>query len=214
MEPSSSVNVLRSGTASFGCVSIFTFVRHCQFVLHNAAITLFSPDGSFPVSYLPHSWCCQRFIIIIITIKSGLLYWLFFHLLFGHASWDVEGFPDGSEVKNPPAMQEMQETWVRSMSQENLLEEEVATHSSILAWRIPWTEEPGRRYSPWDRKDLDMVERLNTQAFLACFGFAQYYPASSVSTFAFGLLTIGIPQLWLIFGPWVPPALRNSDSHQ
>ena len=37
----------------------------------------------------------------------------------------------------------MQETWVRSLGQEDPLEKEVATHSSILAWRIPWTEEPG-----------------------------------------------------------------------
>ena len=43
-----------------------------------------------------------------------------------------------------PAMQEMQKTWVQSLSQEDHLEEEMATHSSILAWRIPWTEEPGR----------------------------------------------------------------------
>ena len=38
----------------------------------------------------------------------------------------------------------MQETWVRSLGQEDLLEKEMATHSSIFAWRIPWTEEPGR----------------------------------------------------------------------
>ena len=37
----------------------------------------------------------------------------------------------------------MQETWVRALGQEDLLEEVMATHSSILAWRIPWTEEPG-----------------------------------------------------------------------
>ena len=37
----------------------------------------------------------------------------------------------------------MRETWVRSLGRENLLEKEMATHSSILAWRIPWTEEPG-----------------------------------------------------------------------
>ena len=40
-------------------------------------------------------------------------------------------------------MQEAQETWVQSLAQEDPLEEEMATHSSILAWRIPWTEEPG-----------------------------------------------------------------------
>ena len=43
-------------------------------------------------------------------------------------------------VNNLPAMQE---TWVRSLSCENPLEKRMATHSSILAWRIPWTEEPG-----------------------------------------------------------------------
>ena len=43
-------------------------------------------------------------------------------------------------VKNLPTMQK---TWVRSLGQEDLLEKRMATHSSILAWRIPWTEEPG-----------------------------------------------------------------------
>ena len=44
------------------------------------------------------------------------------------------------KVKNPPAMWE---TWVRSLGQEDTTEKGTATHSSILAWRIPWTEEPG-----------------------------------------------------------------------
>ena len=43
-------------------------------------------------------------------------------------------------VKSPPAMQE---TWVRSLGQEDPLEEGIATHSSVLAWKAPWTEEPG-----------------------------------------------------------------------
>ena len=47
-------------------------------------------------------------------------------------------------VKNPPAMQE---TWVRSLGREDPLEKEMATHSSILAWRISWTEESGRLQS-------------------------------------------------------------------
>ena len=50
------------------------------------------------------------------------------------------GFPGGSEIKNLPAMQE---TRVQSLGWEDRLEESMATHSSILAWRIPWTEEPG-----------------------------------------------------------------------
>ena len=47
-------------------------------------------------------------------------------------------------VKNPPLMQEIQ---VRSLGQEDPLEKEMATHSSTLAWKIPWTEEPGRLQS-------------------------------------------------------------------
>ena len=53
-------------------------------------------------------------------------------------------FTGGSAVKNLPVMQELQETQVRSLGGEDPLEKEMATHSSILAWKIPWTEEPGR----------------------------------------------------------------------
>ena len=51
-------------------------------------------------------------------------------------------------VKNLPVTQE---TWIQSLGQEDPLEKEMATHSSILAWRIPWTEELGG-YSPWGRR--------------------------------------------------------------
>ena len=54
------------------------------------------------------------------------------------------GFPGGTEVKNLSVVQETLETGVQSLGQEDLLEEEMATHSSILAWGIPWTEEPGK----------------------------------------------------------------------
>ena len=50
------------------------------------------------------------------------------------------GFPGGAVVKNLLAMRE---TWVRSLGQEDPSEKEMATHSGILAWKIPWTEEPG-----------------------------------------------------------------------
>ena len=68
------------------------------------------------------------------------------------------GFPDGSVVKNLPAMQEPQEMQVRSLGQEDPLEEGMATHSSILAWRIPRTEEPG--YSPQGHKESNMTEAI------------------------------------------------------
>ena len=54
------------------------------------------------------------------------------------ASFVCLGFPDGSAVKNLPAMQE---TWAGFLGWKDPLEEEMATHSSILAWRIPWREE-------------------------------------------------------------------------
>ena len=57
-------------------------------------------------------------------------------------------------LKRLPAMWE---TWVRSLGQEDPLEKEMATHSSILAWRIPWTEKPGRLQS-WGHKELEMTE--------------------------------------------------------
>ena len=60
-------------------------------------------------------------------------------------------------------MQEIQETWVKSLSQEAPLEEKIATHSSILAWKIPGTEEPGRLQSMGVAKELDMTERLKQQ---------------------------------------------------
>ena len=53
------------------------------------------------------------------------------------------GFSSASAVKNPPAAQEPQETWVQSLGQEEPLEKEMATHSSTLAWEIPCREEPG-----------------------------------------------------------------------
>ena len=57
----------------------------------------------------------------------------------------------------------MWETQVQSLGQEDLLEMEMATHSSILAWKIPWTGKPGRLQVHGDCKELDMTERLSTK---------------------------------------------------
>ena len=59
-------------------------------------------------------------------------------------------------------MQEMQETQVWSLHQEDPLEKEMGTSSSILAWKIPWTEEPGGLYSPQGPKDSNATERART----------------------------------------------------
>ena len=63
-------------------------------------------------------------------------------------------------VKNLPAMWE---TWVRSLGQEDPLEKGMATHSNILAWRVPWTEEPGGLQSMGSQRVR--TERLNTFTF-------------------------------------------------
>ena len=61
------------------------------------------------------------------------------------------------QVKNLLAVQETQETWVQSLGWEDPLEEAMATHSSILAWKIPWTEETSGLQSK-GRKGSDMTE--------------------------------------------------------
>ena len=91
-------------------------------------------------------------------------------------------------VKNPPTMQE---TWVWPLDWENHLQEGMATYSLILAWRIPWTEEPGGLYSPWGRKHSDMTEWLSISQREHK---AQYWlPLSTYS---------GILAFWLSQWPW------------
>ena len=70
-----------------------------------------------------------------------------------------KGFSDGSVVKNLPTTQEMQ---VQSLGREDTLEKEMATHSSLLAWKIPWTKSLVGG-TPRSHKELDRTERLSTQ---------------------------------------------------
>ena len=70
-------------------------------------------------------------------------------------------------IKNLPAKQETQ---VRSLGQENPLDKGMAAHSSILVWRILWTEEPGRLQS-WGHKESDMTERLTQNIIIDIFSF-------------------------------------------
>ena len=77
-------------------------------------------------------------------------------------------------LKNPPAVQETQETWVWSLGQDDTLEKEMATHSSILAWEIPWTEETGGLQSKgWQRVGHDLATKHSTQVLrsmnLSCY---------------------------------------------
>ena len=81
-------------------------------------------------------------------------------------------------VKHLPAMQE---TWVQSLGQEDSLEKEMTTHSSTLAWKIPWMEELGAGYCPWGRKESGMTERLHFhfQAWLCPPKQYPYFPIAS-----------------------------------
>ena len=67
--------------------------------------------------------------------------------------------------------QETQETRVWFLSQEDTSEEEMATHSSILAWKIPWTEEPGRLYSPVGCKESDTTEWLSMHIYIYIYAY-------------------------------------------
>ena len=87
-------------------------------------------------------------------MTSNLESWIMF--------WHNLDFLVTQMVKNPPSVQK---TWVQFLSQEDLLEKRMATHSSILAWKIPWTEEPGGLQS-MGLKESDTTEWLNTNTDL------------------------------------------------
>ena len=78
----------------------------------------------------------------------------------------LSGFPVAQTVKNLPAMQA---TWVWSWGQEKPLEKGMAAHSSILAWRISWTEEA---VCPWGWKELDTTERLTFSLSLSVWDYS------------------------------------------
>ena len=80
------------------------------------------------------------------------------HLSFWQGVWASWASPVAQLVKNPPAILE---TWVQSLGQEDPLKKEMANCSSILAWRIPWTEEPGGLQST-GLQDSDTTYQLNS----------------------------------------------------
>ena len=95
-------------------------------------------------------WLCHH-LVNLLPINGPLCapHWKFLKdrptpYAFWYSLQLLAGFPGDSAVKNPLANQE---TWVRSLGREDPLEKEITTHSSILAWEIPWTKEPGRLQS-------------------------------------------------------------------
>ena len=80
-------------------------------------------------------------------------------------------FPGDSTVKNPPAIQETLEVLVRSLGREDPLEEGMTTHSRILAWRIPWTEEPGRLHTVQGSQRVGHNQAQGRIVLQSCVGF-------------------------------------------
>ena len=78
--------------------------------------------------------------------------------LYFFSSKSTADFPGGSDGK---VSVYMRETSVRSLGQEDSLEKEMSTHSSTLAWKIPWTAEVGAGHCPWCRKESGTTERLH-----------------------------------------------------
>ena len=90
------------------------------------------------------------------------------------------GFLVTQMVKNPPAMQE---TWVPSLGREDLLKKEIATHSSILAWEMLWTEEPGGlQCTEWQRVGHDGAANAHT--------LVSVLPNTSTRIFFFSLIIV------------------------
>ena len=99
---------------------------------------------------------------ILLTHWVGLKVWSDLNLnVFKGCSAILLGFPGDWVVKNPPAKWEM---WVQSLGHKDPLEKEMATHSSILAWRIPWTEEPAGLQSK--RVGHDLATKQPPQYFI------------------------------------------------
>ena len=115
--------------------------------------------------------------------------------------WWEEGFPSGSAVKNLPAMQEPHKTGVQSMGWEDPLKEGMATHSSILAWRIPRTEEPGGLQSmgpqrvghDWSNSACthEDEKRQNSLALLCCMPRYSVHPRWWWHPYGQWLLSLG-----------------------
>ena len=106
---------------------------------------------------------CQKHLhrkgVLLLTVIGSLLICMCVPCLLG--------FPSGSAVKNLPAEQQLQETQVRSLGWEDPLEEGMTTHTSIIAWRIPWIGEPGRLQS-WLAKTQNQLSNWAQAHTIGC----------------------------------------------
>ena len=99
--------------------------------------------------------CSQNFSSMLVyrLVEFEVMKKAISNVFVSHQPTRLQGFPGGSAVKNLPAMQKMQ---VCYLDWEDPLEKEMTTHSSVLAWKIPWTKEPGALQS-MGSQELDMT---------------------------------------------------------
>ena len=130
--------------------------------------------------------------------------------------WRGWGFPGGSAVNNPPAVQEPQELWVRSLGQEDPLEEGMTTHSGILAWTVPWTEKPGGlQYTGLQRVRHDWsyfthLHALTWLSSLRCLFESYYYQTSWHEKASNDTAFPGMKSCVSLWCPWI--TAREKDS--
>ena len=117
-----------------------------------------------------HAWCNHLWIYFTryVHVFAHRFYALAWHLSRTSSTWLV-----AQTVKHLPIMQE---TWVRSLGREVSLEKEMAAHSSILAWKIPWMEEPGRLQSMGSQRvGHDWATSLTYKAKGSCLGYRSLF---------------------------------------
>ena len=121
--------------------------------------TLFKLQITFFWKIIPSS--CQELGVLAAVLLNITKFWIFTEVGFNF-SWSFIQqkycLKMPCEITHPPPMGKTQETWVQSLGQEDPLKEEMATHSSILAWKIQWMKEPGGLQS----KGLQSQTRLST----------------------------------------------------
>ena len=118
---------------------------------------------------LPFFQAINYFMLFSLIMKFTT-YWIIISSgdILNIQSYPPWGFPGGSVIKKPLPRQETQEMWFRSLGREDPLEEEMSTHSTVLAWRIPWAVEPGRLQSAGLQKDAqnsNMPAHLSTNIY-------------------------------------------------
>ena len=113
-------------------------------------------------------------------------------------------------------MQETQEIWVWSLGQEDPLEKEMATHSNILAWEIPWTEEPGELHSMGSQSQTSSTGRINASRWSQISSFLSqshslrtHFLPRRVSGHLCSMLN-HFSHVWLFVTPWTPLAPWSS----